>query len=129
VEVTPVYASSSGHDQVLETGAFDVTLFAWFGPGAEAGGIDGLYGCGGPQNFTGYCQRLVTADLDQSDRILDRAQWARVLNRADVQLAKGVPVIPLFEVPLVAAVRSTVRNYQPGLVNLTWNAENWWLER
>ena len=26
-----------------------------------------------PDNFTGYCQRLVTADLDQAERILDAA--------------------------------------------------------
>ena len=54
-------------------------------------------------NYTGYCQRLVTGDLDQSDRIFGRTQWARVVNRADAQLAKDVPVIPLYEVPTVAA--------------------------
>ena len=64
VEVVPLY--SSAHDQVLESGDFDVTLFAWFGGGAEDGGINSLYGCGGEQNYTGYCQRLVTGDLDQS---------------------------------------------------------------
>ncbi len=71
----------------------------------------------------------MTSDLDQSDRILDRGQWARVLNRAEAQLARDVPVIPLFEVPAVAAVRSSVWNYRPNFLDQTWNAENWWLER
>jgi peptide/nickel transport system substrate-binding protein len=130
IAVVPEYASSpSGHDQVLASGDFDVTLFAWFGAGADGGGIKDLYGCGGQQNFTGYCQRLVTRDLDQSDRILDARQRARVLNRADAHLARDVPVIPLFEVPSVAAVRSTVRNFVPKLGDPTWNAEDWWLAR
>ena len=76
----------------------------------------------------GYCQRLVTRDLDQSDRILDAGQRARVLNRADRQLARDVPTIPLFEVPALAAVRSTVRNFVPNSCDPTWNAENWWLD-
>jgi peptide/nickel transport system substrate-binding protein len=129
IEVIPEYAPSAAHNQILASGDFDVTLFAWFGPGAEDGGIDSLYGCGGDQNYTGYCQRLVTRDLDQSDRILDRDAWGRVLNRADAQLAKDVPVIPLFEVPSISAVRSTVHNYVPSLTDPTWNAVNWWLER
>jgi len=130
VAVVPVYATQPGHDQTLETGSFDVTLFAWFGPGAEGGGIKGLYGCGGDQNHIGYCQRIVTRDLDQSDRILDEVQRGRVLNRADAQIARDVPTIPLFEVPLVVAVRSTIRNFTPaGFIDPTWNAEDWWLER
>ena len=70
------------------------------------------------------------SDLDQSDRILDVQQRARVLNRADDQMARDVPTIPLFEVPLMVAVRSTVRNFKPsGFNDPTWDAENWWLER
>ena len=42
-----------------------------------------IYGAEDASNHTGYCQRLVTADLDQADRILDDAQRARVLNRVD----------------------------------------------
>ena len=129
VEVVPSYASGRAHDQVLETGAFDVTLFALNGPGAEGGGTKDLYGCGGEQNYMGYCQRLVTRDLDQSDRILDAGQRARVLNRADAQLARDVPTIPLFEVRSVAAVRSTLRNFVPNALDPTWEAEKWWLAR
>ncbi len=130
VEVRPLYASGPGHDEALESGDFDVTLFAWFGSGAEGSGTKGLYGCGGDENYMGYCQRLLTRDLDQVDRILDTAKRARVVNRADVQLANDVPTIPLFEVPSVSAVRSTVRNFGPSnFLDPTWNAENWWLAR
>ena len=127
IEVVPSYVSPSAHNQILANGDFDVTLFAWTS-GAESGD-DELYGCGGAQNYTGYCQRLVTRDLSQANRILDSGQRARVLNRADAQLAQDVPVIPLFQVPEVFAVRSTIRNVVFHPTDLTWNAENWWLER
>ncbi|MBA2297723.1 MAG: hypothetical protein H0W14_06750 [Actinobacteria bacterium] len=80
-------------------------------------------------NWSGYCQRLLTKELDQAERILDTAARGRVLNRADRQLAKDVPVIPLYEVPLVLALRERVRNVVVSPFNLFWNAENWWLER
>ena len=131
IEVIPVYTSGGGHDRVLATGDFDVTLFAWFGAGADAGGLDSLYGCGGAQNHIGYCQRLVTRDLDQSDRIVDSGRRALLLNRVDVRLASDVPSIPLFEIRGLAAVKPAVRGFLPNFFfyDPTWNAENWWLER
>jgi len=131
VEVVPTFATSNSiFGQVLQSGDFDVALFSWIaGPDASAKPI---FGCGGPQNYTGYCQRLVTADLDQAERILDAGQQARVLNRADVQMAKDVPVIPLYQQTQSVALRSTVPNFGLSLntqISPLWNAENWWLER
>ena len=61
-----------------------MAAFAWLGGPITTG----VYGCGAEQNVTGYCQRLVTADLNQADRILDEEQRARALNRVDRRLAK-----------------------------------------
>ena len=69
----------------------------------------------------------MTRDLDQADRILDAAQQARVLNRADRQIAKDVPVIPLFQLPVVYAFKKTLRGVDPGPFDPFANAENWWL--
>jgi hypothetical protein len=44
-------------------------------------------------------------------------------------MAKDVPVIPLFQVPVIAGVRSTLRNFVVHSSDPTWNAENWWLDR
>ena len=70
IEVVPSFATTSAiFNQILASGDFDVALFSWIStPGASAKAI---FGCGGEQNYTGYCQRLVTADLDQAERILD----------------------------------------------------------
>ena len=96
VEVVPVFGQSA------LTSGVDVQLFSWF-ESPDPTGFKDIFGCGGSQNFTGYCQRLVTSDLDEADRILDADQRARVLNRADRRIARDVPVIPLYQVPLVYA--------------------------
>jgi len=127
VEVVPIFAPPSTFlGTILESGEFDVALFGFFSAPNPTG--NAVFGCGGSQNFTGYCQRLVTRDLDQADRILDARQQARVMNRADAQLARDVPALPVFQVPLATAVRDTVRNFAQSLNPLT-NSENWWLER
>ena len=130
IEVTPVYAPSQILFQgILKSGEFDVALYNWIRWPDAALEQGDVYGCGGSDNASGYCQRLVTADLDQARRILDATQLARVLNRADRQLAKDVPVIPFVERALLAAYTTSVRNVD--LSTREWNplanAENWWL--
>ena len=106
----------------IDKGEIDMAAFAWLG------GIitTGAYCCGAEQNVTGYCQRLVTADLNQADRILDEGQRARALNRVDRRLANDVPVIPLYQTPGITAYRATIRNVGRSAADLA-NAENWWL--
>jgi ABC-type transport system substrate-binding protein len=96
-------------NQILPSGDFEVALFSWvWSPGASWSDV---YGCRAASNFTGYCQRLVTAVLDQAGRILDEARRAAALNRADKQLARDVPSIPLYQFILTAAYSTSVRNY------------------
>lgn len=86
--------------------------------------------CRGVQNFAGYCQRLLTSDLDQAQRILNPARQAAVLNRADAKLASDVPVIPLFENPQVVAHRTHVRNVRiTAQLDPFVGVENWWLAK
>ncbi len=128
IEAVPSYATQAGHIQLLASGDFDLTLFTWFSTLGDDS-ARGLFGCGGPLNYTGYCQRLVTHDLSEAELIFKASERARVLNHADAQMARDVPVIPLFQVPWVAAIRSTIRGHVLHTTNLTWNAENWWLAR
>jgi ABC-type transport system substrate-binding protein len=128
IEVLPSFAPPPVFlGQILPRGDFDVALFGWFFD-PTATGFEDVFGCGGVENYTGYCQRLVTRDLDQASRILDAGEQARVLNRADKQMARDVPAIPLYQIPLPTAYRATLRNYVPASNPLV-TAENWWLER
>jgi peptide/nickel transport system substrate-binding protein len=127
IEVRPTYLPGPVFlgPQFLPSGEWDVALFSYFyGPEDP---VDAAFRCGGPTNHTGYCQRLVTHELDQANRILDPVQYARALNRADVQMARDVPVIPLWNDPIAATVRSTIRGFAPMEPLVAWNAENWWL--
>jgi peptide/nickel transport system substrate-binding protein len=131
IAVTPVYAPGAVlFNQILQSGNFDLALFNWIRITPDDGRQVDLYGCGGIQNLSGYCQRLVTKDLDQATRILDLARQAQVLNRADAQLARDVPVIPVVERAVFAAFSTSVRNVN--LDTRAWNpfqnAENWWLD-
>lgn len=126
VEVRAVFATGQAFfGQLLPSGDFDAASSAFFVNDTIVN--KGFLGCGGVQNWSGYCQRLVTEDLDQVDRILDARQRARVLNRVDRRLAKDVPIIPLYQIPFVLALRKSVRNVVPSPNNLFWNAEDWWL--
>ena len=128
IEVQPSFAPSVVlFGEILPSGAWDISLYANLRGADPTGGLLSGFGCGGETNLTGYCQRLVTEDLDQSDRIFDPAQRARVLNRVDGQLARDVPVIPLYWQPAFTAVRSSLRNFVPPCCFR--NTENWWLER
>jgi hypothetical protein len=51
-----------------------------------------------------------------------------VMNRADAQMAKDMPVLPLFQIPLATAVRHNLRNFVQSFNPLT-TSENWWRER
>jgi peptide/nickel transport system substrate-binding protein len=126
VEVVPSFASNPVlFGQIIPNGEFDAMLFSWiYAP--DSSGLEDIFGCGGIQNFTGYCQRHVTRDLDQADRILDAEQQARALNRADRQMAKDVPVIPLYQFVLITAHRTILRNVALISTPLQ-SAEDWWL--
>ena len=115
--------------QVLPAGRFEVAIMGWGNSGPSYLGKE-VYGSGGEFNWTGYNQRLVTADLDQAQRILNGEQQARVVNRADRQLARDVPVIPLYQWVAWAAHGSDLRGFVvfPSVVDALSNAEDWWLD-
>jgi peptide/nickel transport system substrate-binding protein len=112
---------------LLPSGDFDLAHHSW-GREPEVSNST-ILRCGGSQNRTGYCQRLVDRDIDEAGRILDPEQYIRALHRLDARVALDVPLIPLYHRPLIGAARSAVRGYtsrepvdQPFL-----GAENWWL--
>jgi peptide/nickel transport system substrate-binding protein len=128
VEVETVFGSpGTVFGQVLPKGDFDFILFGWIGGAGTAGPYD-IFGCQRPQNFTGYCDRLVTRDLRQATRILDDERRVQLLNSVDARLAKAVPAIPLFQSAGVIAFDTSLRGVTRN-GRLMWNVVNWWLER
>lgn len=131
VEVVPVFAPplTFATGTILQAGDFDLAQFAWIS-GAQTSGPFDVFGCQRPRNFTGYCDRLLTRDLDQAARIVDDRRRVRLLHKIDARLATAVPAIPLFQIPGLFALKTIVRGVVPNVVSqFTWNAEDWWLER
>jgi peptide/nickel transport system substrate-binding protein len=130
VEVVPSYVLSDPlFEQLLPSGNFDVALFLWQNKSAPEE-VNSLYRCGAESNFSGYCSRLYTSDINQLDRIVDPVRRAAVANRADRRMAGDVPILPLYQRPFTFGVRKPIQGFVPnGFGSILWNAENWWLER
>ena len=131
IELVPQFMPSrSLFDQLLTSGQFEMAIHGWTNPSPSPVFGTAIYGCDAPQNYTGDCQRLVTKDLDQAERILDAKQRARVMNRADAQMAKDVPVIPLYAAPVWAVTRKELRGFAPSTSPLAVleKADEWWLD-
>jgi peptide/nickel transport system substrate-binding protein len=131
VEVLPEFTSSAvllgcQTDCLLVRGDFDVALFSWVASSLLLTAAYSLV-CGTGFNYSGYCDRLLTRDLNQVFGILDRARRVQRLNGIDVRLARAVPWIPLFQVPHFAALRTNVNGLVLNPLDTTWNAEDWWL--
>jgi peptide/nickel transport system substrate-binding protein len=129
IEAVPDFASRAVlFGQIIPSGEFDVALFSWISA-PESSGLKDIFGCQAIQNYMGYCQRLVTQELDQVNRILDSGRRAEALNRADRMLAEDVPVIPLYQFVELAARRTTLRGVVHTPANALSGAEDWWLAR
>ena len=133
VEVRPVFMPSRvllgcQTDCVLLRGDFDVALFSWVNSSQLLTVAYSLV-CQLEFNFSGYCDRLITRDLNQVFGILDLPRRVQRLNGIDVRLARAVPWIPLFQVPHFVAIRRSVEGVVINPGDPTWKAENWWLAK
>ena len=92
-------------EKILGSGDFDLVS----SPGSTSDGIVGQKDSTASvsPNYTGYCQRLVTAHLNQADRIFDTEQRARVLNGPTAGSRRDGPVIPLYQIRRLLRVQET----------------------
>ncbi|MGH3077106.1 MAG: peptide ABC transporter substrate-binding protein [Gaiellaceae bacterium] len=132
VEVVPQYAPlGTLLGQVLPAGDWDLALFAWEPTDPQyVRFLDAIWGCGGLENWTGYCRSSVTDDLRASASTVNADERARLLHRADRRLAREVPGIPLFQARSLSAVSARLHGFVPNPGgDPTWNAEDWSVER
>ena len=130
VEVVPTFALPNvvfGPGGILARGEFDAAVTALI-RASQGAHTRSFFGCGGVQNFSGYCQRLVTSDLDQAGRRFDTRRQAAALLRADRRLAQDVPLVPLFQHPTYAVLGPDVRGFALNSTTGVAGAVNWWLE-
>jgi peptide/nickel transport system substrate-binding protein len=116
-----LYASEVGPDPINGSKAFRADQISCPGENQNADG----------DNSTAYRNIEVTELINKADAELDPRKRARFYNQADQQIAKDVPVLPLFQKPTVLAsvpmLRDIVANST--IEGPTWNVGEWWLRR
>ena len=130
IEVVPVVrAASVLFEPDAPGGDFDVAIVRVDQRRPASAGQGDLTAAAASRTAPATASGSSRRDLDQAQRILDEVSRRASLNRADAQLAKDVPVIPLFQIRLVLAYTAAVRNVRLAApVDTFWNAEDWWLD-
>ena len=119
-------AGNTVFDQIA-AGNFDIVDFAWIGGSGDPGDWYDIYRCQGQSNYTGYCSHSVDTLLNAANGELDPAKRASLFQRADAIMATQVPMLPLFERPLVLIHRSNLLGMlaNPASPGPVWNIEDW----
>lgn len=111
----------------LPDGDFELTNFGWIG-GPDPSGGDPIFVCDGELNYADYCNEDVSELIEGNTTVLDEAERADVYNEADELLAEDVPLVPLFQVPVVLTFDDEVGGLRvnPTGRGPTWNAGDWY---
>jgi len=113
--------------QSTSAGNWDMAEYAWVTSPDSSFAVPWL-GCKKPSNNMTYCNRTVTRLLDRTDVTLNSRTRAKLFNQANAQMAKDVPSIPLYAVPVIQVSKSAVKGLgtpNPTSLGPTWNAYAW----
>ena len=110
----------------IPSGGFDLTQFRSITTGDQGDFYD-TYRCFGESNYTGYCSHAVDALLKAASGEVVRLKRMRLFEQADAVMATQVPVIPLYQVPIVLIHRADLLGMRanPGVGGPVWNIEDW----
>lgn len=110
----------------LETGDFDVALFAWAGSGQIASGQP-IYSTGEGQNFGEYSNEEVDAAWDTLSSSNDPEVWMEQRKEIEGLLWDDLMNIPIFAHPGLVGYDSSIENvfFNSTQTQISWNAEQW----
>ena len=112
-------------DTVMTAGNYDMMEFAW-GGAVDPGSFGEIWGCGGGQNFLGYCHRSVNKYFDDAKTQLNAAKRSNDFVQADKIMSNDVPAIPLYALPDIITYKSGLKNITNNpAAGFTWNIEDW----
>jgi ABC-type transport system substrate-binding protein len=112
-------------DTVMTAGNYDMMEFAW-GGSVDPQGFGEIWGCGGTQNFLGYCNRKVNAFFTDAKTQLNTAKRNNDFVQADKIMSNDVPAIPLYALPDIVTYKNGLQNVTNNpAAGFTWNIESW----
>jgi peptide/nickel transport system substrate-binding protein len=100
---------------IIFGGKFDTVVFAWGGSPAQD--LDNLYGCAymppAGQNDPRYCNRTVTAAMDEVRHEYDPAKRTRLMNVIQEGIANDAPFVMLDARRDISAYNDDLKNWHP----------------
>ena len=119
----PKFFESGGS---LETGDWEIALFAWAGSGQIASGQP-IYETDGGQNFGGFANEDVDAAWETLAKSNDPAVHLEQVKIIEKLLWDNLYGIPLFAHPGVVGYDNTLQNvrHNSTQTGVSWNAEQW----
>jgi peptide/nickel transport system substrate-binding protein len=113
--------------QVLPSGDWDLFLFTWLISPSNQATSNGLYGCGGDQNYMNWCDKRANALLQKAAKTADPAKRNPLLDQAAKYAADDINSIPMWSPPyyLIGSTKVKGLLVNPTQQGSTWNAENW----
>lgn len=97
--------------------------------------LDDQSPCSGPDqraagpNISGFRDVEMSALLKDAARQRDAKDRATAYNAADGRLARNIPLLPLYQLPIVLAHYTALRGVTLYSEFPTWNLQEWWLDR
>jgi peptide/nickel transport system substrate-binding protein len=113
--------------QSTAQGHWDMAEYAWVTSPDSSFAVSWLK-CKGESNNMTYCNRKVTRLLEQTDRTLNAKARASLFTQANAEMAKDVPVIPLYAVPVIYVHKNSAKSLgapNPSSWGPSWNAHLW----
>lgn len=115
----------------LDSGNYDVALFAWAGSGQITSGAN-IYMTGTPQNYGKFSDKLVDDEWTKVQTTLDPAVQKAAKEVIEKELWDKLFGIPLYAHPDIVAYTTGLLNVKQNVTQsgVTWNAEKWgWAEK
>jgi peptide/nickel transport system substrate-binding protein len=122
-EADVVFTELSQHD-------FDVFQFGWVG-NVDPFGNNALFQCGADQNYGDFCVPAADKFMEQANTLLDPTARAAAYNSADAELAKTVPVLPLWQAPQMLAYSDKFGGFENNTTTQgpIWNAADIYMKK
>lgn len=126
IELVPRFAPNA-LTQILPSGDWDISLYAWLSGPTSSIDAKNLYGCKEGQNYMNYCSKKVTDLLLKVVSTLEESKRTALLQEAERIMVRDVPSIPIFVRPLNLVNRKAVSGpvLNPTQQGPTWNADLW----
>ncbi len=107
------------------TGEWEATVSGWFLSADPS--MTAIYGCGGSNNMTGYCDPKLDEVMQASDKDLDFEKRKPLIDQAQQILADDAFTLPLYSMVTPMYVSNNMVNFKGSGTNFGsfWNVYEW----